>query len=100
MSKNTPKNPAFFLLEPQKGTDPAEGHMVAKNPKKIGRKELLKAGIEELTPNQAIRRYCLDCCLESAGEVRKCVSDKCPLHPFRMGYSAWRKNSNGERENA
>ena len=92
MSKKTHKKQSFSLLEPAKGTDPAQGYLIAKNPSKIGRKQLLEAGLEEQTPNQAIRSYCLNCCKESPGEVRKCVSTECKLYPFRMGYSAWRKN--------
>lgn len=37
------------------------------------------------TPVQAIREYCLSCCLESSLEVKLCVSESCPLYPFRFG---------------
>lgn len=38
------------------------------------------------TPIKSIRSYCLSCCCNSAGEVRHCPSDDCPLYPYRMGH--------------
>ena len=38
-----------------------------------------------LTPLQAIRQECLDCCGGSANEVRLCVSKSCASWPFRLG---------------
>ena len=38
-----------------------------------------------LTPIKAIRAYCLDCCCGSKNEVRLCPSEKCTLHPYRLG---------------
>ena len=100
MSKNTTKKSSFSLLETEHGTDPSLGFVVAKNPSKIGRKQLLEAGLNEQTPNQAIRSYCLSCCKESPGEVRKCVSIDCSLYTFRMGYSFWRKQTDLEEIDA
>ena len=37
------------------------------------------------TPLKIIRAKCLDCCVGSPGEVRKCTAFDCPLHPFRFG---------------
>ena len=34
---------------------------------------------------RAIREKCLDCCCGSAGEVKLCEIQDCPLHPFRFG---------------
>ena len=48
-----------------------------------------------LTPLKAIRAYCLDCCLESAKEVKLCPAEGCPLHPFRMGHNPNRKGIGG-----
>lgn len=42
------------------------------------------------SPVKAIRRYCLDCCLESSNEVKLCPAEKCPLHPFRFGKNPYR----------
>lgn len=39
-----------------------------------------------MTPMKAIRAKCLDCCCGQAVEVRRCVLEKCPLYPYRMGH--------------
>ena len=39
-----------------------------------------------LTPIKAIRAKCLDCVCWQPKEVRLCPSEKCPLHPYRMGH--------------
>ena len=39
----------------------------------------------KLTPLKAARLKCLDCCLEQAQEVRLCLAEVCPFHPFRFG---------------
>jgi len=41
--------------------------------------------MKRLTPMQAIRAKCLDCCGGSAKEVRLCTIEKCPLYPYRFG---------------
>ena len=46
-----------------------------------------------MTPMQAIRAKCLDCCLGSSNEVKLCPMDDCPLYAFRLG-----KNPNIHRE--
>jgi hypothetical protein len=38
-----------------------------------------------LTPLKAIRANCLECCCDSAHEVRLCPTKNCPLHPYRFG---------------
>lgn len=38
-----------------------------------------------MTPIQAIRAKCLDCCCDQANEVKLCTAERCPLHPFRLG---------------
>ena len=40
---------------------------------------------EHTTRRDAIRAYCIWCCGDSKPEVRKCVSQNCPLWRFRMG---------------
>lgn len=37
------------------------------------------------TPVKAIRKYCLECCLEKPSEVRLCAAKDCALWPYRMG---------------
>lgn len=54
------------------------------------------------TPMSAIRAKCLDCCCDSANEVRLCSSTDCPLHPYRLGHSPYRakrKLSEAQRAN-
>lgn len=44
-----------------------------------------------LTPVKAIRAYCLNCCCESATEVKLCPAVECQLWPYRMGKNPSRK---------
>ena len=37
------------------------------------------------TPMKAIRSKCLDCCCDSAKEVKMCTLRDCALHSYRMG---------------
>lgn len=48
----------------------------------------MKATNKTLTPMQAIRAKCLDCCCNNHTEVRLCPSTDCPLHSFRSGHYA------------
>lgn len=43
------------------------------------------------SPIKAIRKYCLECCKESANEVKLCPAEGCILHPFRFGRNPFRK---------
>lgn len=38
-----------------------------------------------MTPIQAIRAKCLDCCCGQVNEVKLCPAERCPLHQFRLG---------------
>ena len=38
-----------------------------------------------MTPMQAIRKKCLDCCCGSFQEVKLCPIRTCPLYPYRFG---------------
>lgn len=38
-----------------------------------------------MTPMQAIRAKCIDCCCGQVYEVRLCTAQDCPLYAFRMG---------------
>lgn len=52
-----------------------------------------------MTPMKAIRAKCLDCCCDSAKEVKLCVSKDCALWPFRLGKNPNRKGVGGNVEN-
>lgn len=41
--------------------------------------------IKRLTPIQAIRKKCLECCCNSYKSIAKCLLIDCPLYPYRMG---------------
>ncbi len=43
------------------------------------------AGHKPMSPLQAIRRKCADCCVGQKNEIRLCEAIKCPLWPFRAG---------------
>lgn len=42
--------------------------------------------MEHKTPVKSIQAKCLDCCGNSAIEVRLCTVKKCPLYGYRMGH--------------
>ena len=42
--------------------------------------------MEHKTPVKSIRAKCLDCCGNSAIEVRLCTVKKCPLYGYRMDH--------------
>lgn len=48
---------------------------------------------ERLTRQQAIRKYCLQCCLNNSDEVLKCVSYNCALWRYRRGRETENKKS-------
>ena len=67
-----------------------EGELIGKHPGDMP-SEILCLKFRAQNPLKAIREKCLDCCCGNAAEVRKCVSDGCPLWPFRMGTNPFRK---------
>ena len=42
--------------------------------------------MNKLTPVQAIRQKCIDCCGGELKEVRLCDIKDCPLYPYRLGH--------------
>jgi hypothetical protein len=49
------------------------------------------AGHKPLSPTEAIRRKCLDCCAGQIAEVRLCEAVSCSLWPFRAGRHPYTK---------
>lgn len=43
-----------------------------------------------VSPQKAIRQFCLDCCGGSSSEVKSCTAAKCALYPFRFGKNPFR----------
>ena len=64
------------------------------------REELREMGHEPMSPLQAIRAHCLDCCVYQEQEVALCTAVKCPSWPFRMGTDPWRKPASPARREA
>jgi hypothetical protein len=68
------------------------GEMIGRHPRSVSI-DLLRLLPAPTAPMKAIRAKCLDCCVYQPGEVRKCVAVKCPLWPYRMGFSPYHAKS-------
>jgi len=66
---------------------------IGRDPRKMTRQEIEALGHVSLSPLQANRARCLECCCYQPSEVRRCVSVNCPSWPFRMGWNPWRDRS-------
>jgi hypothetical protein len=62
--------------------------------------ELREAGHEPMSPLQALRARCLDCCAFQPREVALCPAVDCPSWPFRMETDPWRKPASEARRKA
>ena len=84
------------------GYEPGEsgGRLVGRDPRKMTQDELRAMGHTPMSPMEAIRARCLDCCAGSSDEVRKCVAMACPSWPFRAGKNPWRAPISEERREA
>jgi len=74
--------------------------LVGRDPRRMAQRELRAMGHEPMSPMEAIRAKCLDCCAGSLHEVRCCVTMACPSWPFRMGKNPWRAPLLEERREA
>jgi hypothetical protein len=78
-----------------------DGRSVGRDPREMTQDELRASGHEPMSPLEALRRRCLDCCVGQANEVAVCPVVQCPSWPFRMGTNPWRRPaSEGRREAA
>jgi hypothetical protein len=75
-------------------------HLEGRDPRTMSQDELVAMGHAPMSPLQAIRAHCLDCCGGSAHEVGKCMARRCPSWPFRMGTSPWRARPSDEQRQA
>ena len=66
------------------------GEPIGRDPRKIAPNEFDQAGIGGNPLLDVIRAKCLDCCVDQADEVRKCVAFVCPNWPYRMGANPFR----------
>ena len=74
----------------QIGLERRDGFDVGRDPRAMSADDLQQLGHARLSPLRALRLKCLDCCNDSAQEVRLCTAVDCPSWPFRMGKNPWR----------
>ena len=67
-----------------------DGQLIGADPRKLGPAGLRELGHRPVSPLQALRERCIDCCTGSKTEVAKCVAVTCPSWPFRTGHNPWR----------
>lgn len=72
------------------GLERRDGYDVGRDPRSMSAAELEDLGHARVSPLRALRLKCLDCCNDSAQEVRLCTAVDCPSWPFRMGKNPWR----------
>ena len=72
------------------GLERRDGYDVGRDPRSMSAEELAQLGHARVSPLRALRQKCLDCCNDSAQEVRLCTAVDCPSWPFRMGRNPWR----------
>jgi hypothetical protein len=77
-----------------------QGHPAVRDPRKMTQDELKEACHEPMSPLQALRARCLDCCGYQEKEVASCTAVDCPSWPFRMGTDPWRKPASEARREA
>ena len=75
----------------QIGLKPRDGFDAGRDPRSMSPDELKQLGHARVSPLRALRLHCLDCCNESAQEVRLCTAVDCASWPFRMGKNPWRR---------
>ena len=72
------------------GLERRDGFDVGRDPRSMSADEFTQMGHTRVSPLKALRLKCLDCCNDSAQEVRLCTAVDCPSWPFRMGRNPWR----------
>ena len=73
----------------QIGLEQRDGDDVGRDPRAMSADELTQLGHSRVSPLRALRLKCLDCCNESAQEVRLCTAVDCASWPFRMAKNPW-----------
>ena len=73
----------------QFGLERRDGFDVGRDPRDMSTNDLEQLGHARVSPLRALRLKCLDCCNDSAQEVRLCTAVDCPSWPFRMGKNPW-----------
>jgi hypothetical protein len=97
------ENGAKVRVEPRPmkpGLELRGKHPVGRDPRRMTPEEIKAAGHEPMSPLQAIRAHCLDCCVHQEKEVALCTAVNCPSWPFRTGTDPWRKPASPARREA
>jgi hypothetical protein len=76
------------------------GSLEGRDPRTMSPDELRAMGHMPMSPAEAIRARCLDCCGGSAQEAAKCMALRCVAWPFRTGKSPWHKPPSDEQRQA
>jgi hypothetical protein len=76
------------------------GYLEGRDPRTMSPDELVAMGHTPMSPLRAIRTHCLDCCAGSSQEVAKCMAERCPSWPYRMGTNPWRGRPSDEQRQA
>ena len=71
------------------GLERRDGFDVGRDPRAMSTDDLQQLGHARVSPLRALRLKCLDCCNDSAQEVRLCTAVDCQSWPFRMGKNPW-----------
>lgn len=90
-----PKIDRAVFLE-KSPTEADVGQLVGRDPRQIPRAEIRLLQHPE-SPSKAVRAKCIDCSGGNATEVRKCVTIRCALWPFRMGVNPFHASSASTR---
>jgi len=78
------------------GVERRDGFDVGRDPRDMSAGDLEQLGHARVSPLRALRLKCLDCCNDSAQEVRLCTAVDCPSWPFRMGKNPWASEARRE----
>lgn len=73
----------------QIGLEQRDGDDVGRDPRCMSADELTQLGHSRVSPLRALRLKCLDCCNDSAQEVRLCTAVDCASWPFRLAKNPW-----------
>jgi hypothetical protein len=76
------------------------GYLQGRDPRRMAPDELRAMGHVPMSPMEALRARCLDCCAGSAQEVAQCMQLRCVAWPFRTGKSPWHKPPSDEQRQA
>jgi hypothetical protein len=78
------------------GVERRDGFDVGRDPRDMSAGDLEQLGHARVSPLRALRLKSLDCCNDSAQEVRLCTAVDCPSWPFRMGKNPWASEARRE----